>query len=285
MPSPLLLPSPPTDGELSTAILLAFAMRQEAATAARVEKMLEDERRRCLIQEVLALGIQQAAKSQVSSLSGSSVSDGERARDQELEDEIESRLSASGSKRFPSERRSLALSGNCKTPADAARVVNVLGSTLRSKADPFIDAAFLPDPGSLATKRSTRGASVFFPDVLHKMLEETEKDGLSHIVSFLPHGRAFRVHNKEKFVEMILPKYFRGQKKWSSFSRQTNIYGFARVASGPDAGSYYHELFLKSRRDLTDYMRRVGKPHGADRRTFKLAEGNDPDFYAMKNIE
>jgi hypothetical protein len=26
-------------------------------------------------------------------------------------------------------------------------------------------------------------------------------------------------------------------------------------------------------------MRRVGAPHGLDRRTFKLAEGEDPDFY------
>lgn len=43
--------------------------------------------------------------------------------------------------------------------------------------------------------------------------------------------------------------------------------------------SYYHELFLKGRGELVRYMRRVGAPHGLDRRTFKLAEGEDPDFY------
>jgi hypothetical protein len=31
-------------------------------------------------------------------------------------------------------------------------------------------------------------------------------------------------------------------------------------------------------------MRRVGAPHGLDRRTFKLAEGDDPDFYALPSL-
>jgi hypothetical protein len=29
-------------------------------------------------------------------------------------------------------------------------------------------------------------------------------------------------------------------------------------------------------------MRRVGVPHGKDRRKFRLPEGNDPNFYAME---
>jgi hypothetical protein len=32
-------------------------------------------------------------------------------------------------------------------------------------------------------------------------------------------------------------------------------------------------------------MRRVGAPHGLDRRTFKLAEGHDPDFYALPSLK
>jgi hypothetical protein len=31
-------------------------------------------------------------------------------------------------------------------------------------------------------------------------------------------------------------------------------------------------------------MRRVGTPKGLDRRTHKLAEGDDPDFYAMPPV-
>jgi hypothetical protein len=32
-------------------------------------------------------------------------------------------------------------------------------------------------------------------------------------------------------------------------------------------------------------MRRVGAPHGLDRRTFKLAEGEDPNFYAFPPLK
>ena len=44
-----------------------------------------------------------------------------------------------------------------------------------------------------------------FPVQLHWMLEQTEKAGLSHVVGWSPHGRAFAVHNRDKFVESILP--------------------------------------------------------------------------------
>lgn len=32
-------------------------------------------------------------------------------------------------------------------------------------------------------------------------------------------------------------------------------------------------------------MRRVGAPSGVDRRRFKLPEGEDPDFYAMDEVQ
>lgn len=46
-----------------------------------------------------------------------------------------------------------------------------------------------------------------FPIYLHYILHQTEKAGLSHIVSWCPHGRAFVVHNRELFVRTVLPKY------------------------------------------------------------------------------
>lgn len=62
------------------------------------------------------------------------------------------------------------------------------------------------------------------------------------------------------------------------------MYGFSRCNSEPDAGAYYHELFMRNRKSLSRYMRRVGAPHGPDRRKCKLAEGEDPDFYSMKSL-
>jgi len=187
---------------------------------------------------------------------------------------------------FPSERNFLPNIDTCKTTKEATKILRVLGSTLRSKADKFYDVSSLPSSGEILVRRETRGAAVFFPDALYRMLVDVEKEGLSDIVSFLPHGRAFRVHKKDKFVTDILPKYFTGQRSWGSFTRQLNNYGFLRVTrKGVDQDSYYHELFLRGRPRLCQYMERVGRPHGLDRRTFKLAEGEDPDFYSMPPVE
>jgi len=170
----------------------------------------------------------------------------------------------------------------CDTPEEIVRTLKVLGTTLRSKADPFIDVSVFKDPG---VPRCVRGGICeLFPDKLHRMLSEIEQSGESDIISFLPHGRAFAVHNMKKFLEVILPRYFREQTKWSSFSRQLNLYGFSRISSGPDSGAYYHELFLKGRPNLCHYMRRVGAPTGVDRRRFKVPEGDDPDFNSMVPI-
>jgi len=121
-------------------------------------------------------------------------------------------------------------------------------------------------------------------------------------VSFLPHGRAFQVHKVNKFLNKILPRYFRQQTKWKSFSRQLQLYGFVRVKSGRDAGAYYHELFLKGRPNLCHYMRRVNarsrgrhqqllqqqqhspsSPAAAAAAALPAADGDaeDPDFYSM----
>lgn len=44
-----------------------------------------------------------------------------------------------------------------------------------------------------------------FPVRLHFMLNELEADGLSHIISWQPHGRCFLVHQQDEFVKQILP--------------------------------------------------------------------------------
>ena len=43
-----------------------------------------------------------------------------------------------------------------------------------------------------------------FPAKLHYMLNEIEKDGFDHIVSWQPHGRCFVIHNTDRFVKEIL---------------------------------------------------------------------------------
>jgi hypothetical protein len=126
-----------------------------------------------------------------------------------------------------------------------------------------------------------------FPEKLHRMLREAQDSGKGDIVSFYSHGRGFGIHDPEKFVEEILPTYFK-QSKLNSFLRQLNLYGFVRIQSGPDSGGYYHELFLKQRPRFSRYMRRVGVPvKGEDRRKSKNSVvhiGSEPDFYEMEPV-
>ena len=63
------------------------------------------------------------------------------------------------------------------------------------------------------------------------------------------------------------------------FRRQ---YGFSRLTKGPDAGSYYHELFLRGRGGLAKRMKRT-KVKGTK---YKAASNPDaePDFYKMPPV-
>ena len=64
-----------------------------------------------------------------------------------------------------------------------------------------------------------------FPARLHAMLSSEQ---YSHIISWMPHGRAWKVINKELLVEEAIPKFF-GQSKFSSFTRQLSGWGFKRL--------------------------------------------------------
>ena len=58
-----------------------------------------------------------------------------------------------------------------------------------------------------------------FPWKLHKMLELADQEGFGNIVSWLPDGRSFKVHDPSTFVEQIMPNFFL-QSKYKSFQRQ-----------------------------------------------------------------
>ena len=104
----------------------------------------------------------------------------------------------------------------------------------------------LDDEWSKAVRLSyASGVAAKFPEKLHQMLEEIRQKGDESIVSWLPHGRAFRVHKKQQFIETVLPTFF-GHSNYTSFTRQLNLYCFKLVKAGEDKGAYHHELFLRS---------------------------------------
>jgi len=117
-----------------------------------------------------------------------------------------------------------------------------------------------------------------FPIKLFKMLSEVEILGMSDIVSWYPHGRAFGIHKRKTFAEHIMPKYF-SQTKLTSFQRQLNLYGFIRLSKGPDHGGYYHEMFLKGKLFLTTKICRT-RVKGTKFKATSSPE-SEPDFYTM----
>jgi HSF-type DNA-binding len=133
---------------------------------------------------------------------------------------------------------------------------------------------------AVSTAQSKSGsASSAFPNKLYDMLMRAEEDGIAHIISFAPHGRAIQIHDSKALVS-LLPKYFT-LSKIASFQRQLNLYGFGRLTKGPDRGCYYHEYFLRGRvhEHLLEKMQRT-KVKG----TFVRARSNpdrEPDFWSM----
>ena len=79
------------------------------------------------------------------------------------------------------------------------------------------------------------------PTFIAKLHSILSNPAFEDIVSWLPHGRAWRVHQRRAFEEQVIPLYFR-HGKYSSFMRQVNGWGFQRIYQGPDYNGYYHEV-------------------------------------------
>jgi HSF-type DNA-binding len=122
-----------------------------------------------------------------------------------------------------------------------------------------------------------------FPVKLFAMLELIEADGLGDVVSWQPHGRCFVVRKPAAFSTGVLPTFFPGTNKWTSFQRQLNIYGFTRLSKGKDQGGYYHEYFLRGHSHLVKHVHRI-KCKGTGSRP-KSNPDAEPNFYAMSPIE
>mmetsp|Transcript_24999 Transcript_24999/g.30749 ORF Transcript_24999/g.30749 Transcript_24999/m.30749 type:complete len:329 (-) Transcript_24999:185-1171(-) len=127
---------------------------------------------------------------------------------------------------------------------------------------------------------SKGGVTSPFPQKLHDMLDQIERDEseIASIVTWQPHGRCFLVRKPKEFTNDVMQRFFH-QKKYASFQRQLNLYGFKRITKGPDRGCYYHELFLRGKKFLCRAMDRV-KVKGNGHRVAGNPE-QEPNFYLM----
>jgi HSF-type DNA-binding len=88
------------------------------------------------------------------------------------------------------------------------------------------------------TGRHRGGVAEPFPEKLYRMLDTCEKEGKTDVVSFSIHGNTFAIHKPKRFTLEVMSRFFK-QSKLTSFQRQLNLYGFKRISSGPDNGSYW----------------------------------------------
>jgi hypothetical protein len=101
--------------------------------------------------------------------------------------------------------------------------------------------AFLP----LATSKK-------FPFKCHEMLQYAERQRLEDIVSWLPGGKGFRVHNHELFCKKVLKAIF-NHSNYKSFEKQLNNWGFQREATCTGK-SYSNPNFVRGRKSLCQAM-------------------------------
>ena len=88
--------------------------------------------------------------------------------------------------------------------------------------------------------RSTRK---MFPTLLHEFVSEPLN---SDTITWLPHGRSFKLLKRDRIESPNIKLYFK-LTKIKSFIRQLNGWGFHRVTKGQETGSYYHEVSYKRR--------------------------------------
>ncbi len=93
-------------------------------------------------------------------------------------------------------------------------------------------------PAELNHEEPTEITSMSFSQKVHHILSQDEN---AKWISWMPHGRAFRIHIPKLFEQKVSPKYF-GHSRYSSFLRQLNNYGFKHITHGKDRNSYYHEV-------------------------------------------
>ncbi|CAJ1941373.1 unnamed protein product [Cylindrotheca closterium] len=111
-------------------------------------------------------------------------------------------------------------------------------------------------PNEISAQGASSCQKPQFPLKLHAILEETEAFDHHAIISWLPNGLGFKVHDKDAFEEQVMPKYFR-TNKFKAFQRNLNLWGFQTLTRDPDRGAAFHPHFIRGKPDECSQMERV----------------------------
>lgn len=92
----------------------------------------------------------------------------------------------------------------------------------------YRDFSTVLPPGDFGAPR--RICEMTFPQKVHHMLSNPD---FEHFVTWMPHGRAFRVLVPQLFEIHVCPQYF-GHRSYARFRRELIENGFKYVPSGKD---------------------------------------------------
>ena len=98
-----------------------------------------------------------------------------------------------------------------------------------------------PSPSPTPASRGSVESSIRvqkFPVKLYAILAQKE---FHDIITWMPHGRSWKVLKPNLFESLVMPLFFE-YSNYHSFNRLVNAWSFRRISSGPDRGSYYHEV-------------------------------------------
>ncbi|KAL3936223.1 MAG: hypothetical protein SGBAC_008407 [Bacillariaceae sp.] len=139
----------------------------------------------------------------------------------------------------------------------------------------YRDFSEVPDAAGFVRKK-TGGVTQPFPEKVSSVMCLVSLERLGASILTILFSLLFKASRNVGSSE---PAKHCDMTKLTSFQRQLNLYGFRRITQGPDAGAYYHELFLRGRPHLCMRMQRqkvkgTGHKQPADAQT-------EPNFYAM----
>lgn len=98
------------------------------------------------------------------------------------------------------------------------------------------DGPTMPPHLSAGPNQNHMNITLNFPEILYEIISDPNN---INIISWLPHGRGFTIHDKLQFGSNVLPRHFEGAK-FTSFTRRLKRWNFVRVSKGPEMGAYYN---------------------------------------------
>lgn len=119
----------------------------------------------------------------------------------------------------------------------------------------------------------TEISDMSFLQKIHHMLSQEK---YAKWISWMPHGRAFRIVVPKRLEQSGTFRDYFGYSRYGAFVTQLNTHGFKHISKGEDRNCYYHESMLRGLAHLAKYM-----PAPKDARRLHPDPDNEPDFYKI----